>query len=35
MMGKNSKQMKMLFIDINDLVLENHLLKQIDAIVKF
>ena len=35
MMGKNSRQLKMLFIDIDDLVPENHLLKQIDKLVDF
>ena len=35
MMGKNSGQMKMLFIDISELVPETHLLKQIDKLVDF
>ena len=35
MMGKNSRQLKMVFIDIDDLVPENHLLKQIDKLVDF
>ena len=35
MMGKNSRQLKMLFTDIDDLVPENHLLKQIDKLVDF
>ena len=34
-MGKISGQMQMLFIDTNELVPENHLLKQIDRIVAF
>ncbi len=35
MMGKNSRQLKMLFIDIDDLVPKGHLLKQIDKFVDF
>ena len=35
MMGKNSGQMQILFIDINELVPETHLLKQIDKLVDF
>lgn len=34
-MGKNSSQMRMLFIDINDLVPETIYLKQIDNLVDF
>lgn len=35
MMGKISGQMQMLFIDMNELLPENHLLKRIDSIVDF
>lgn len=35
MMGKKDRQMQMLFIDINTMIPENHLLKQIDKKINF
>lgn len=35
MMGRQSRQMAMIFVDMESLIPENHLLRQIDRIVSF
>ena len=35
MMGRQSRQMSMIFIDIESLIPENHLLRKVDRMVSF
>ena len=35
MMGRQSRQMAMIFVDMESLIPENHLLRKIDRIVSF